>query len=99
MSVPYLISRLPGTWQFIVKYIIFYDYRSTSAMMMMIIIIMLKSLRVKTLKIFEGSRMSCACGMWLKLLKRRQHITFHIPRTFHRLKIFLSVSEEVTYRA
>jgi hypothetical protein len=59
----------------------------------------LKSLRVKTLKIFEGSRMSRGCGMWLRLLKRRQHTTFHMPQIFHRLKNLLSVSEAATYSA
>ena len=49
--------------------------------MMMMMMMMLKRLRVKTLNIFEGSRMSRASGMWLKLLTRRQNATFHMPRT------------------
>jgi len=55
-------------------------------MMMMMMMMMLRCLRVKTLSIFEGSRISRASGMWLKLLKRRQNTTFHMPRTFYCLQ-------------
>lgn len=43
----------------VVKCITFYNSWSTSVMVMM-----LKSFRVKTLEIFEDSRMSGTCGMW-----------------------------------
>jgi hypothetical protein len=35
-------------------------------MMMVMMMMMIKSLRVTTLKTFEGSRMSRGCGLWLK---------------------------------
>jgi hypothetical protein len=75
---------LPELANYCQIYHFFYHYRSTSAMMMM-----LKSLTVKTLKIFIGSRRSRTSGMWLKLLKRRQHATFHMLRTFYCLQTFI----------
>ena len=55
----------------------------------------IKSLKVKTFNIFEGSKMSRVSGMWLKLIKDANTPHSTCPRHSTVLKKLLLISENM----